>query len=146
MSFLQGRTPANAIDVEEASSSRPNILYGNEWQEQATGEECLRMNFPEVLEKGTVKIAFGLPTATKKMPVISINGVSKLNKLPPLDTVDEARMAVLSEAEESQQQEGSRSSKPLEPWGVEISNFGAIDSKVISMSTRVIWPTSLSTR
>src|SRR5579862_4242343 len=74
MSFLQGRTPANAIDVEEASSSRPNILYGNEWQEQATGEECLRMNFPEVLEKGTVKIAFGLPTATKKMPVISING------------------------------------------------------------------------
>jgi hypothetical protein len=136
MSMFQGQTRTNPINVEVVDSSA-STLYGNSWQETTTGEEMLRVNFPDVLEKGIVKIAFGLPTATKKLPIVSLTNIPKLEKIPPLATIEEVRGMLSKAGDELQLQGGSRSSRPLEPWGAEISNFGAVNIDVISILTKI---------
>jgi len=125
MSIQQGQSIANAIDVEKVASSSLDIVYGREWQQIITGQQLMRMRFPKVLVKGIVKIIPEKPTMFQKDSVIYCRDIPNLEMIPPITTIDEARVKLEAEAEN------------INPWGIHISNVGYISADALTFLPRI---------
>ena len=113
------------IDVEETDPTPPPFKYGTEWRQAMTGKQLLKLQLPEVLKRGTVTISIDRPTTARK--IIDHLDIPKLDLIPPMVTIDEAREKLNEVEKESGQA----------PWGVEISDFGYITFSAVLFLSKI---------
>jgi hypothetical protein len=118
--IFQGQTASNAIEVDSIPARRA-LPYGEEWRALKKGTELLAMKFPTASLKAGVKVIYESPKSQRGFPVVELEDVPKLDRVPPTDVVDRARASLNTAIDKAKRSAGSSG---LPPWGVQIANLG----------------------